>query len=251
MALSQKALEYHVKMFPHYESSLMQSDPEFVELFDNFAFDEVIEKSILDGRMRFICILSILLGSQSIDEFITMVSPAMEFGVTPVEIKEVIYQSVAYLGFGRVSPFLKAVNQLFELRGIVLPLKGQKTTTIETRLKKGEEAQVNIFGEHMLGFSTRGKEDMRHINYFLTSQCFGDYYTRKGLNYKEREMITFCFLYAQGDCVPQLKSHISANINCGTTRAELIDIITQGIPYIGYPRTLNALACIEAVTKGE
>jgi len=62
-------------------------------------------------------------------------------------------------------------------------------------------------------------------------------------------MITFCFLAAQGGCEPQLVSHIEANIRLGNDRAFLIKVISRGIPFLGYPRSLNALRCINEVIK--
>ena len=73
-----------------------------------------------------------------------MVPAAMNFGVTSVEIKEITYQAVAYLGIGRVFPFLKAVNEVLESKGISLPLEGQATTTTENRRETGTQAQVDI-----------------------------------------------------------------------------------------------------------
>ncbi len=52
-------------------------------------------------------ILATLLGCQGIDDFQTIEPAALNFGVTAVEIKEIVYQAVAYLGIGRVFPFLK------------------------------------------------------------------------------------------------------------------------------------------------
>ena len=89
----------------------------------------------------------------------------------------------------------------------------------------------------------------RHINYWLADNCFGDYYTRTGLDYKQREMITFCFLAAQGGCEPQLTSHAAANMKIGNDKVFLIKIISQCLPYIGYPRSLNALRCVNDAAK--
>ena len=161
-----------------------------------------------------------------------------------MEVKEIVYQSAAYLGIGRVFPFLKAVNEELTARGIALPLEGQATTTPDTRLADGEQAQVDIFGDGMRGFSQSGPEESRHINKWLADNCFGDYYTRKGLDYKQREMITFCFLAAQGGCEPQLTSHAAGNMRIGNDKAFLIKVISQCLPYIGYPRSLNALRCV-------
>ena len=108
----------------------------------------------------------------------------------------------------------------------------------------GTQAQVDIFGENMRNFWKSGSEDSRHINYWLAANCFGDYYTRTGLDYKQREMITFCFLAAQGGCEPQLTSHAAANMKIGNDKGVLIKVISQCLPYIGYPRSLNALRCV-------
>ena len=92
-------------------------------------------------------------------------------------------------------------------------------------------------------------EESRHINYWLAANCFGDYYTRTGLDYQQREMITFCFLAAQGGCEPQLTSHAAANMKIGNHKAFLIKIISQCLPYIGYPRSLNALRCVNEAAE--
>ena len=246
MAISKKALEYHERMFPGYVSDFLRTDPEFIERFDNFAFDEVVneEGQQLDDKTRFICILAVLIGSSSVDEFRGMAKAALNFDVTPVEIKEIVYQAVDYLGIGRVFPFLKAVNEVLESLGYELPLEGQATTTMENRVEKGEEVQVAIFGEHMKGFAQSGPAEIRHINRWLAGNCFGDFYTRTGLDYRQRELITFCFLYAQGGCEPQLSAHTAANMRLGNDKAFLIRVISNCIPFMGYPRTLNALRII-------
>lgn len=244
-----KAKEYYEKMFSEGCSELRETDSEFVELFDNFAFDEVVNNDDLDDRTRMTAILAALIGCQGVDEYRVMLPAALNLGVTPVEAKEIVYQAVAYLGIGRVLPFLRAANEIMAERGIELPLEGQSTTTAEDRLEKGEQAQVDIFGDGMRGFSKSGPEESRHINKWLSDNCFGDYYTRNGLDYKQREMITFCFLSAQGGCEPQLTSHAAANMRIGNDKAFLIKIISQCLPYIGYPRSLNALRCVNEAAK--
>ena len=253
MEITEFAKEYHEKMFPGYKSDFLRTDPEFIERFDNFAFDEVINQpgQGLDDRTRFTAILATLLGCQGIDEFRAMLPAALNFGVTPVEIKEITYQAVAYLGIGRVFPFLKAVNAVLEERGVKLPLEGQAMTTTENRREMGTQAQVDIFGEGMRDFWQSGPEESKHINYWLADNCFGDYYTRTGLSYAQREMITFCFLAAQGGCEPQLTSHAAGNMRVGNDKAFLIRVISQCLPYIGYPRSLNALACVNKAAETE
>ena len=251
MSLTQAAKAYHERMFPGYESDFLRTDPEFIERFDNFAFDEVINQAGqgLDDKTRWLAILATLLGCQGIDEYEKLVPAALNFGVTPVELKEVVYQAVAYLGIGRVYPFLNAANRVLEERGVTLPLEGQATSTMENRRELGTQAQVDIFGEGMREFWQSGPEESKHINYWLADNCFGDYYTRTGLSYAQREMITFCFLAAQGGCEPQLTAHAAGNMRVGNDKAFLIRVISQCLPYIGYPRSLNALACVNTAAE--
>lgn len=249
MAITEKAKAYHEKMFPEYVSSFLKTDPEFIERFDNFAFDEVVNNSNLDNKTRWLAILATVIGCQGIDEFKALLPAAMNFDVSPIEIKETVYQATAYLGIARVFPFLKATNEIFTSMGIELPISNQSTTTTENRLEKGRQAQIDIFGDSMKDFYKSGDNEIRHINYWLTDNCFGDYYTRKGLNYRQREMITFCFLASQGGCEAQLISHAKANIRLGNDKKFLIDVISQCIPFIGYPRSLNALNCVNEAIK--
>ena len=69
------------------------------------------------------------------------------------------------------------------------------------------------------------------------------------MNHRQRELITFCFLAAQGGCEPQLVSHAAGNLNVGNDKAFLIDVVSQCLPYMGYPRSLNALRCVEEAAK--
>ncbi len=224
-----------------------RTDPEFAERFEHFAFDEVVNEpgQQLDDITRHLAILAVLLGCQGIDEFRTVLPRALDSGVTPVMAKEVIYQAVDYLGIGRVRPFLDAANEILTARGVELPLEGQATTTMENRLERGAQAQVDIFGDGMRDTWKNG-----HINRWLAANCFGDYYTRTGLDLAQREMITFCFLAAQGGCEPQLTSHAAGNMNLGNDKEFLIRVVSQCLPYIGYPRSLNAIACVNKAAEG-
>lgn len=217
------------------------TDPEFSERFEHFAFDEVVneEGQQLDGITRHMAVAATLIGCQGIDAFRLEVPRALDAGLTPVMLKEIIYQAVDYLGIGRVLPFLDSANDILSSRGVSLPLEGQATTTMENRLEKGAQAQADIFGAHMKEVWKAG-----HINRWLAANCFGDYYTRTGLDLRQREMITFCFLAAQGGCEPQLIAHSKGNMNLGNDKDFLIRIVSQCLPYIGYPRSLNAITCI-------
>lgn len=225
---------------------LHKTDPEFAQRFEYFAFQEAPneEGRQLPEKTRYMAILAALIGCGGADAYGEMLPKALDGGVTPVMIKEIVYQSAAYLGCGRMLPFLSRTNEIFSQKGIELPLPAQATTTLENRLEKGVEAQAEIFGEHMKEAWKAG-----HINRWLAANCFGDYYTRKGLTLAERELITFCFLAAQGGCEPQLTAHAKGNMNMGNDKDFLLSVVSQCLPYIGYPRSLNAIACVNKAAE--
>ena len=90
---------------------------------------------------------------------------------------------------------------------------------------------------------------LKHIQDYLSAYCFGDFYTRKTLDLKMRELITFCAIITLGGCEAQAKSHAAANLRVGNTREMLIGVVTQCLPFIGFPRALNALSCIDSAGK--
>ena len=109
--------------------------------------------------------------------------------------------------------------------------------------------QVSLFGSDMAKRQTDAPALRRNVNHWLADNCFGDYYTRTGLNDQEREMITFCFLLAQGGCENQLCGHTAGNLSAGNDKEKLYSVVEQCILYIGYPRTLNAMNIIDEVTE--
>lgn len=222
------------------------TDPEFVERVEHFTFDEVVNdpEQQLDEETRWLAILSALIGAQSAEAFRKLLPQALDAGLSPVAVKETVYQAVDYLGLGRMLPFLDITNTVFSARSIALPLEGQGTTTLDDRLEKGAQAQAAIFGEQMLEAWKAGT-----VNRWLAANCFGDYYTRGGLDLKARELITFCFLAAQGGCEPQLVAHSQGNMNLGNDKDFLLRVILQILPYIGYPRSLNAITCVNKAAE--
>ena len=224
-----------------------ETDPEFAAICERFALEEVPNEpgQELEPVTRHLVILAALIGCQGVEEFKYALGRALDEGLTPVMAKEVVYQAADYLGLGRMLPFLDAANEVLTGRGVTLPLEPQGTTAEADRLEKGAAAQAEIFGGHMLEAWKAG-----HINRWLAANCFGDYYTRGGLDLRQRELITFCFLAAQGGCEPQLIAHARGNINMGSDPAFLRRVVSQCLPYIGYPRSLNALSAIDKAAEG-
>ena len=249
MSISETANKNHEELSPDRQSTLKVTDPELIEVFDNFAFYEVLEYGNLDAKTRVMMILGSTIASQALSEYKVMVGAALNVGVTPVEVKEILYQAVPYVGIAKAFDFIHATNEVLQSRGIKLPLEGQSTTSPETRFEKGLEVQKTIFGKMIDKMYQESPANQLHIQKYLSANCFGDYYTRKGLDLKIRELLTFSILLSLGGCEPQLKGHIVGNLNVGNDKQVLLNTVTQLLPYVGYPRTLNAIRCLNEVVQ--
>ncbi len=243
--ITDAARAYREQIKPNTVGSLSRTDPEIAAIIENFAFDQIPNASDLDDRRRFLCILAGLMGTQARDTFQLMVEGALNFGVDPVEIKEVIYMGVPYLGLGRSIHFIKTANEVFEAKGIDMPLESQQTVSGAERLTAGNNIQAQIYGEGIRESWMVGPQDRRYLNKLIAENCFGDYYTRDGLTVTDREMVAFCFIVAQGGAHPQAISYAIGNLKLGNSKELLYDIMVNLIPYIGYPRVLNGIAAID------
>jgi 4-carboxymuconolactone decarboxylase len=115
-------------------------------------------------------------------------------------------------------------------------------------LEKGLAVQKRIVGAELVEqLHALAPADEKHIQRFLSANCFGDYLTRGGIDVPIRELLTFSMLVALGGADGQVKAHVAANLLVGNDRATLIDVLTQLIPFIGYPRTLNGLRAVDEI----
>lgn len=129
-----------------------------------------------------------------------------------------------------------------------MPLPGQSTTNRQNRIERGYEIQTSYFGKEMIDqMNENTPNNQKHFNEFLKGYCFGDFYTRTGLDDQDRELITFSILASLGGCENQLRGHTAGNLAVGNDKSVLIDAITVLMPFIGFPRTLNALAIVNEI----
>lgn len=254
MNLTKIARENFTRLFKRgpEKGPLASTDAEFFERYINFAFDEnLAHTKALKEDERLMLILGALIATQGLSEYKLMLKAALNIGIKPAAIKEILYQSTPYVGIGKALEFINATNEVFSELNIAQPLESRATTTRENRQQKGLEVQRRFFGEAIDKGNAAAPADEKHIRAFLSAHCFGDFYTRTGLELKFRELLTFVILSALGGADAQVKAHVAGNLNMGNDRAKLIATLTALIPYIGYPRTLNALAVVDELSPAK
>ena len=184
MNITDTANKNHEILWPGYKSNAKETDPDLIQVFDNFAFDEVISHDTMDTKTRVLMIMASTIGSQALTEYKMFVNAALNVGVTPVEIKEVLYQSVPYVGISKVIDFIYATNEILTSKGISLPLESQATITPHSRYKIGLSLQKDIFGNMIDNLYQQSPKDLLHIQEYLSANCFGDYISIKGVDIK-------------------------------------------------------------------
>jgi 4-carboxymuconolactone decarboxylase len=96
--------------------------------------------------------------------------PVVCVGLTPVEIKEIVYQAVPYVGMAKVFDFIHATNEVLTERGVDLPLPGHSTTTPENRAGKGVAIEKQIVGCDVVeNLYASAPDDQLHIQHYLSA----------------------------------------------------------------------------------
>ena len=243
----EKSTKKHTQLFGEGTGGVRATDPGFQDIMSYFIFGEVFYQGNLDDKMRELITLVVLSVNQTLPQLKAHVAAALNIGLTPIEIKEAVYQCAPYIGFPKTLNALGEVNEVFTAKGIALPIESQQTTDEENRLEKGVAVQTAIFGDIITKMRTNAPANQAHIQDYLSAFCFGDFYTRDGLSLKTRELLTLCIVSALGGCESQVKAHVQGNKNVGNDKETIIAAITHCLPYMGFPRTLNALACINEI----
>ncbi|MFC5528362.1 carboxymuconolactone decarboxylase family protein [Cohnella yongneupensis] len=243
----EKSKEKYNQLFGNGVPKSYATDPDLQDILSHFIFGEVFYQGNLDDKQRELITLVVLATNQTLPQLRAHIHAALNIGLTPIEIKEAIYQCAPYLGFPKTLNAINEVNEVFISKNIALPLKSQKQVDDNIRFDKGFAVQEEIFGDVISKTRESAPSNQKHIQDYLSAFCFGDFYTRGGLDLKTRELLTFCILSALGGAEGQVKAHVQGNVNVGNDKETLIAAITQCLPYMGFPRALNALACINEI----
>lgn len=232
------------------QNSSEENTTELYQILNRVTTKETPSYVSLSPKMQSLVIIATLSALGDEDLLSANISKALKDGVTPVEIRETIYQGMAYVGMSYITRAEKVFMQECKKAGIALPLPSAITVNDDNRFDEGLKVQKGIFGAGIDAMHNAAKEDEKHLSIdLLTGFCFGDTYTRTGLTLKEREFLTFVYISALGGCEPQVKAHAAGNISVGNSRQMLIDALIVMVPYIGFPKTLNAFGMVNEVTN--
>ncbi len=220
------------------------TDPELMNILQKFIFGDVFHTGVLNNKQRELITVVTLVAQQALPQLKAHTNAAMNVGVTPIELREAVYQCAPYIGYPRTLNAVGVINEVFNEKGIQLPLENQGTVNDENRFAKGKAIQQSLYGNEIKQLmSTLPGKFKDYVPQFLTEADFGDYYTRGGLDIKDRELLMYCVLATLG-AEFQLKAHAKGCLKAGVTKEELVAAMVQCIGYIGFPNAINAINII-------
>ena len=221
------------------------SDPEMMDMLQKFIFGEVFQTGELTLKQREMITCITLATMQTLPQLKAHAGAALNVGVTPVELREVMYLTAPFIGFPKMLNAVATVNEVFKERGIHLPLEKQGTVTDANRHEAGKAIQDRLYPGGISSVMEGMPGDMGNdVEQFLTDYFFGEIYSRGALDLKTRELLGYCVLTTL-EAESQLQSHFHGNINAGNTPETVTAAVIQCLPYIGFPAAIKALRIIK------
>ena len=221
------------------------TDPEMMDILQKFIFGEVFQTGNLTLQQREMITCITLATMQTLPQLKAHAGAALNVGVKPEELREVIYLTAPFIGFPKMLNAIATVNEVFKERGINLPLEPQGTVTEANRHETGKAIQDKLYPGGISSVMEGIPGNMgKNVEQFLTDYFFGEIYSRGMLDLKTRELLGYCVLTAL-EAESQLQSHYHGNINVGNTPETITAAVIQCLPYIGFPAAIKALRIIK------
>ena len=116
-----------------------------------------------------------------------------------------------------------------------------------TPWERGERLLRLIDGDKVAHNLLQAYEDVApDFTRYLVEFAFGEIYARPG-DLRQKELVAIASLATMGGCDPQLETHVHGAFNVGLSEEEVVEVVMTLIPYIGFPKALNAMAVVKRV----
>lgn len=217
------------------------TDPEMLAILQNEIFGEVFSTGVLKDSTRELITVAVLAAMQTLPQLKAHTAAALNTGASPLEIRETVYMCAPFIGYPKTLNAVATANEVFADRGITLPMDNEAVVSYENRYDSGKQIQAPLYGDEIQDkFRDLPGDFSEFVPKLLTECCFGDFYTRRVLNVKTRELLALCILAAI-HAENQLKAHVRGAYRSGNSILELTAALVQALPYIGFPYALDAL----------
>jgi 4-carboxymuconolactone decarboxylase len=205
-------------------------------------FGSVWGRPGLERRERMLATLAILTTLQRMPELRIYIETALNIGLEPIEIQEVLIHCSIYAGQPATVNALAAMRQVFEARGVAIEQPVIPEASLDELEARGRELRERLLGS---SGTTRSPQRLAPgLQELLLRYVFGEIFQRPGLDLKSRVICAISALIALR-ANSQLTLYANAYRRAGLSREELIEVMLQAAPYAGFPAALNALALLD------
>ena len=194
---------------------------------------EVWKRPGLSGRDRSIVTLAALVTRNQTVEMPYYLTLAIDNGVKPVEISEIITHLAFYSGWGNAMSAIAVTKDVFAERKIGADQLPPVSPSLLPLNEAAEADRSKRVGEQF-GAVFPG------VVQYTTDVLFRDLWLRPGLAPRDRSLVTISSLVASGQ-VAQLTGHVNIGMNNGLTQAEIAEAITHLAFYVGWPNVFSAM----------
>ncbi|MFL9946318.1 carboxymuconolactone decarboxylase family protein [Paraburkholderia agricolaris] len=215
--------------------------PALVHYTNGTLLGDLWKRPQLSARDRSIVTLSVLIARNQTTEMPYYLNLALDSGVTPGELSEIITHLAFYSGWGNAASAVAVTKSVFDKRGITLsnlPAVPSEPLPIDEAV----EAQRATAVEKNFGSVAPG------VVHYTTEALFHDLWLRPGLAPRDRSLVTVSALVATGQFA-QLTYHLSRAMDNGLTKAQASEVMTQLAFYAGWPNVFSALPVVKDVLE--
>ena len=193
-------------------------------------FGELWKRPDLNPRDRSIVTLAALITRNQTTELPHYLDAALDNGVKPAEISEIITHLAFYAGWGNAMAAIPVAKDAFAARKITADQLPPILLALNETAEADRAKRVgDLFGAVFPG-----------VVQYTTDVLFRDLWLRPGLAPRDRSLVTVSALVASGQ-VAQLTGHVNIGMNNGLTQAEIAEALTHLAFYVGWPNVFSAM----------
>jgi len=224
------------------QKSLQDISPDMGRFIIEFAYGDVFSRPGLDPKSRQVATIAALTALGNAEPQLKFhIGGALNVGVTPQEIIEVIYVATIFSGFPAGLNAINASREVFKTRGVQVSASTEGETA--SRRERGLKALAATSGGSGQSVLDSLKDIAPAMGEFILDFAYGDVISRQ-LSPKWKEITMIAAGVARGTMRPQVKVHIKAGARVGLTKEEIVEVVNQMAVYAGFPAALNGLSAV-------
>jgi alkylhydroperoxidase/carboxymuconolactone decarboxylase family protein YurZ len=192
---------------------------------------------------RMICALAALAAVQRLPKLRRHVGAALQLGLTPRAIVEVLIQIGIYAGFAASEEAVEAAAAEFAARQVAMPEEPERTDSLETLTARGRKLMEQLHGDRAgQGYAAPGNTVTGALYPLAIQYGYGEIWFRPGLDLRQRALVAVAAFTALK--LGQVQKFGESALNMGLSRTEVIEAVIQTAPFSGFASALNALGAL-------